>query len=111
MDLSRLLAIEARVAAAKPHVTNCDIMAARKEGTRADWSAVTMLVRDAPPDLEWATATIRDLASILLELREAHRADHEPGCPKVSCGCAYSKRLIAAYDRRNEAIVALEAIT
>lgn len=110
MDLSRVLAIEGRVTVAAPHLPKCEIMASRREGTTADWTTVTDLIRAAPSDLEWATATIRDLAGILLELREAHRMEHEPGCSRSVCGCAHSKRLVAAYDRRNEAIAALEAI-
>ena len=110
MDLSHVLAIEGRVAAAAPHLPKCEIMASRREGTMADWTTVADLVRAAPSDLEWATAQIRELGAILLELREAHRMDHEPGCLRSVCGCAHSKRLVAAYDRRNEAIAALEAI-
>ena len=110
MDLSRILAIEARVKAAAPHLPKCEIMASRREGTMADWTVVRDLARNAPSDLEWATETIRELAIILLELREAHRMDHEPGCPKSVCGCVYSRRLVIAYNRRNEAIAAIESV-
>lgn len=68
--LATVAQIESRIAGAAPHLNDCTIMASRKEGTNANWSAVAALARAAPSDLEWAVETIRGLIS---ELRDARK--------------------------------------